>query len=210
MLGHGAKFDHKKDQAIAAVLSHRKVEEAARAVGISANTLLRWLKEPGFDAAYREARRAAARESIARLQDASGAAVTTILKIMVDSNLPAGTRLRAAEIVLNQMAKAIEIEDIDERVTELERAASSANRLRKRSAILPWSSTEALPEPAITPALISAGPQLSASHQAEVNDDAAQLRLTSASGNHTSSAVEPSCHEAAVLTDRMTVDEKVR
>jgi transposase-like protein len=45
MLGHGAKFDHKKEQAIAALLSHRNVEAAARAVGISSNTLLRWTKE---------------------------------------------------------------------------------------------------------------------------------------------------------------------
>jgi hypothetical protein len=33
MLGHGAKFDHKKEQAIAALLS-QNVEAAARAVGI--------------------------------------------------------------------------------------------------------------------------------------------------------------------------------
>ena len=85
MLGHGAKFDHKKEQAIAALLSHRNVEEAARAVGISSNILLRWTKEPEFDAAYREARRTASCQSIARLQDASGAAVTTVLKIMLDS-----------------------------------------------------------------------------------------------------------------------------
>jgi len=63
MLGHGAKFDHKKEQAIAALLSHRNVEAAARAVGISSNTLLRWTKEPEFDAAYgrRGARRPANR-----------------------------------------------------------------------------------------------------------------------------------------------------
>src|ERR1039458_7906129 len=54
MVGHGAKFGHKVEQAIAALLSHRNVEEAARAVGISANTLLRWLKEPEFEAACRE------------------------------------------------------------------------------------------------------------------------------------------------------------
>ena len=59
MLGHGAKFGHKKEQAIAALLSHRNVEEAARAIRISANTLQRWIKEPEFDAAYREARRTA-------------------------------------------------------------------------------------------------------------------------------------------------------
>ena len=45
MLGNGAKFDHKKEQAIAALLSHRNVEAAARAVGISSNTLLRWAKD---------------------------------------------------------------------------------------------------------------------------------------------------------------------
>ena len=155
MLGHGAKFDHKKEQAIAALLSHRNVEAAARVVGISANTLLRWTKEPEFEAAYREARRTASCQSIARLQDASGAAVTTVLKIMLDSNVSPGTRLRAAEIVLAHTAKAIEIEDIDVRVAELERAAGSAQRSRKRTAILTFSSTKALPGRS-APAQISA------------------------------------------------------
>jgi transposase-like protein len=102
MLGHGAKFSQKMEQAIAALLSHRSVEEAARAVGISPNTLLRWMKEPEFEAALREAQRTAFSEAIGRLRDFAGAAVTTVLKIMVDSNAPAGTRLRAAEIVLEQ------------------------------------------------------------------------------------------------------------
>jgi transposase-like protein len=156
MVGHGAKFGHKIEQAIAALLSHRNVEEAARAIGISANTLLRWTKEPEFDAAYREARRTAFSQSLARLQHASGAAVTTVLKIMLDWKAPAGTRLRAAEVVLEQASKAIEMEDIEARVAELERAADSANRSRKRSAILTLSSTKALPGPPTMPAQISA------------------------------------------------------
>ena len=156
MLGHGAKFGPKMEQAIAALLCHRNVEAAARAVGVSANTLLRWAKEPEFDAAYREARRAAFCQSIAPLQQASSAAVTTVLKIMLDTNAPAGTRLRAAEIVLGQTAKSIEIEDIEARVVELERAAGSANRSRECSAILTCLSTKALPGPATTPAQISA------------------------------------------------------
>jgi len=32
MLGHGARFDQKMEPAIAALLSHRNVEDAARAV----------------------------------------------------------------------------------------------------------------------------------------------------------------------------------
>ena len=42
-------------RSIAALLSQRNVEEAARVVGISPNTLLRWMKIPEFDKAYTEA-----------------------------------------------------------------------------------------------------------------------------------------------------------
>jgi transposase-like protein len=76
MKGHGTQFARKMDAAIAALLTQRNLEEAARSIGIAPNTLLKWMKEPEFDAAYREARRAAFRQSIARLQQASSAAVT--------------------------------------------------------------------------------------------------------------------------------------
>jgi hypothetical protein len=124
--GHGTKFGHKKEQAIAALLVQRSFDEAARAVGIAPKTLLRWLKDPEFDAEYRKARRAAFSQSVARLQQASGAAVSTLLKIMVDTNAPASTRVRAADSVLDHAAKAIEIEDIEVRVAELERAAGAS------------------------------------------------------------------------------------
>lgn len=123
VVGHGAKFGRKKEEAIVALLTHRNVEEAARAVGIGPNTLLRWMKESTFDAAYREARRATFRQSVARLQQAAGAAVSTLLKVMVDPGTPASTKVRAADSVLSHAAKAIELEDIDARVTALELAA---------------------------------------------------------------------------------------
>ena len=123
MAGPGAKFTRKKEEAIAALLTQRNIEEAARAVGIGTQTLLRWMKVPDFDKAYREARRAAFSQSVARLQQASGAAVSTLLKIMVDPGAPASTRVRAADSVLDHSAKSIEIEDIEARVAALERAA---------------------------------------------------------------------------------------
>ena len=57
MIGHGTKFGRKMDDAIAALLTHRNVEEAAAAVPISTKTLLRWMKEPEFERAFRAARR---------------------------------------------------------------------------------------------------------------------------------------------------------
>jgi len=126
LVGHGAKFGRKRDEAIAALLTQRNIEEAAKSISIGTQTMLRWLKIPEFQTAYREARRAAFRQSIARLQQASTAAVSTLLKIMVDPNAPASTRVRAADSVLDHAKQAIEIEDIDVRVAELERAAEMA------------------------------------------------------------------------------------
>src|SRR5277367_2965856 len=123
MTGHGAKFGRKQEEAIAALLTQRNVEEAARAIGIGAKTLLRWLKVPEFQAAYRKARRDAYSQSIARLQQGTAAAATTLLKTMIDPTTPASVRVRAAEAIFNHAAKAIEIEDIEARVAALELAS---------------------------------------------------------------------------------------
>lgn len=126
MTGHGAKFGRKQEEAIIALLSHRSIDDAAQAIRIAPRTLLRWMKEPEFHAAYREARRVAFRQSVARLQQASSAAVSTLLKVMVDTATPPATKVRAADSVLDHSAKAIEIEDIEARVAALEEAAQKA------------------------------------------------------------------------------------
>ena|SRR5947209_8224396 len=125
MAGLSAKLGRKKEEAIAALLTQRNFEEAARVAGVGVRTLYRWSNEPNFDEAYREARRAAFSQSVARLQQASSAAVSTLLKIMVDPNAPAASRVRAAGSVLDHATKAIEVEDIEVRVSELERAAEA-------------------------------------------------------------------------------------
>jgi hypothetical protein len=128
MKGHGAKFGRKQEEAIAALLTQRNIDEAAKSVGIATNTLLKWMKEPGFDAEYRRARRAAFGQAVARLQQGTSAAATTLLKTMIDTNTPASVRIRAAEAIFNHAAKAIEIEDIEVRVSELERAAEAQRK----------------------------------------------------------------------------------
>jgi len=128
MRGHGAKFSRKMEEAVAAVLTQKNLEEAARSVGIGTATLLRWQKMPEFKAALRQARRDAYSQSIGRLQQATSAAVSTLLKTMVDPGTPPSTKVRAADSVLSHAAKAIELEDIEARVSELERAAEEASK----------------------------------------------------------------------------------
>jgi transposase-like protein len=132
MKGHGTKFGRKKEEAIAALLTQRNMEEAARAIGIGANTLLRWLQDSEFKDAYRKARRDAYSQAMARIQQASGAAVSTLLRVLVDPNTPASSKVRAADSILDHSAKAIEIEDIEARVSELERAADGLKLDRTR------------------------------------------------------------------------------
>ncbi len=123
MTGHGAKFGRKKEEAIAALLTQRNIEEAARSIDVTPKTLLRWLQVPEFNKAFREARRHAFGQAVARLQQGTSAAATTFLKMMIDPNVPASVRLRAAEAIFTHAAKAIEIEDIEARVTALELAS---------------------------------------------------------------------------------------
>ena len=124
----GGKFKRKQEDAITALLTQRNIEEAAKAAGIGANTLLRWLKVPEFEKAYRDARRKAFGQSIARLQQGTSAAATTLLKLLIDQNTPASVRARVADSIFNHAAKAIEIEDIEARVSELERATESTRK----------------------------------------------------------------------------------
>ncbi len=128
MSGHGSKLKRKLEEAVAAMLTQRNVEEAAHSVGISVATLMRWQKLPEFETAYRGAKRAAYGQAIARLQQGTSAAATTLLKVLIDPNTPASVRVRAAEAIFNHSAKAIEIEDIEARVTALEAAASEQAR----------------------------------------------------------------------------------
>jgi len=128
MAGHGEKLGRKQEDAIAALLTQRNIEEAARAAGVGTRTLIRWLKLPNFGKEYRKARREAVHQSVARMQQATGAAATTVLKLMTDMNIPAAVRFRAAECVFDRAFKGVELEDIEERVSALERAAEASGR----------------------------------------------------------------------------------
>ena len=49
---------------------------------------------------------------------------------MIDPNVPASVRVRAADSVLNHASKAIEIEDIEARLSELERATEASRQMK--------------------------------------------------------------------------------
>ena len=115
----------KAEKIILALLEHGTIEKAAAALSVSDVTVWRWLQKPEFQEGYRRARREAFSRSVARLQHASSAAVSTLLRVMVDKDAPAGSRVRAADCVLDHAKSAIETEDIEVRLERLEQAGMS-------------------------------------------------------------------------------------
>jgi transposase-like protein len=124
MKGHGSQYGRKKEAAISALLTQRGIEDAARSIDVAYSTLRRWMRIPEFDAEYRQARRDVVFQSVARLQQNSGAATATILKLMVDPASPPACRLKAADRVIEIGLHGIVVEDVEARVSALEHKAS--------------------------------------------------------------------------------------
>jgi hypothetical protein len=114
------KLTANQQRAIAALLIEPNIREAAKAAKISETTLFRWLKDEAFDKAYMDARRHATGQAIAHLQQSSTKAVKTLCEVMDDTQAPTSSRVTAAKTVLELSMKSVEIEDLAQRLAQLE------------------------------------------------------------------------------------------
>jgi hypothetical protein len=120
MKGHGEKLSRKQAVLISALLTAPTLAAAAQTAGIGAVTAWRWLKEPTFQAAYREARRAVVQQALVQVQHATGEAVATLRSVMQDPEAPASARVSAAKTILETAVKGVELEDLEARIAALE------------------------------------------------------------------------------------------
>ena len=117
-----SKNVRQREQLILALLQQPSLEKAAASIAISPVTAWRISKTAEFKTEYRKARGEAYSQSVARLQQASGAAVSTLLQVMIDKTTPPASRMRAVDCVRDRAAKSMELDDIED-LAELERAA---------------------------------------------------------------------------------------
>ena len=125
MVRHGEKLSRKKEDAIAALLTCKTVAEAAEVASIGQNTLFRWLRMEDFKTAYRNARKEVVAQAIAQIQNGLSDAVKTLTDIMKDNKAPASARVAAGKIMLDMAIRAIETEDLEARITKIERKFSN-------------------------------------------------------------------------------------
>jgi len=118
--GHGEKWSRKKDIAIVALVTEPTIADAAKKAGISHATLHKWLQIKDFKDAYREARREAVSAAISRLQRTATEAVDALRDVMSDPENPASARVSAARAILEIAVKAVELEDLEARIEDLE------------------------------------------------------------------------------------------
>src|SRR5262245_39565095 len=123
MKGHGEKLSRKQEALISALLTAPTLADAAQTAGIGEVTAWRWLKEPTFQTAYRDARRAVVQQAITQVQQATGEAVETLRSVMQDPEAPASAKVSAAKNILDTAVKAVEVEDLEARITALEQQA---------------------------------------------------------------------------------------
>ncbi len=115
-----------KEKALSALVNSPSIREASRASGLSEETLYRFLKDKEFLAEYRSARRATVENAITQIQNATSEAVETLQRNLRCEN-PAA-EIRAAQIILDNALKGVELVDILERLEQIENAVEAENK----------------------------------------------------------------------------------
>ena len=115
-----------KEKALAALLESASIADAAKRCELSQETLYRYLKDKEFVTDYRNARRQVVENSITQLQQASGEAVEALRRNLSCTNPQA--EIRAAQIILDNALKGVELVDILERLEQIENAVETENK----------------------------------------------------------------------------------
>jgi len=141
MSGHGEKLSRKQEAAIAALLGQPTLPLAAQTCGLHEKTLRRWLKLPGFAAAYLEARRRVVQHTIAQSQQVSAQALLVLRAVMLSDKAPASARVTAARSIVELAVKGLETEDILQRIEALEAQNAQRGSVSKLLLLCPSTTT---------------------------------------------------------------------
>jgi len=109
-------------KALAALLAHSSIRDAAKACRLSEETLYRFLRDAAFLKEYRDAGRKTVENAISRIQQTTSEAVVTLQRNLHCESPAVG--VRTAQIILETAIKGVETLDILERLDRLENGNS--------------------------------------------------------------------------------------
>lgn len=104
-----------------ALMATNTIIEACREAGITNNTGHKYLNNPEFKQAYMKLRRETMQQATNKLQQSAVLAVETLESVMSDiDNSTPSARVQAARAVLENAYRSLELDDIQQRIEELE------------------------------------------------------------------------------------------
>lgn len=117
----------KKDQALAALVTHSTIREASKSSGIPERTLWRYMEQPDFSERLAVEKGKLISSASDRLKSKLDAATQAIADVMEDAEAPPQTRVNAARTILEFSLKYTEMADVIHRLNELERQVMADN-----------------------------------------------------------------------------------
>jgi hypothetical protein len=125
--GHGEKRSRRLDIFLALLLVTRTAEQAAEQAGISKRTAARWMSEPDVIARLRQAGQETWSRASAQIQAASVEAVECLRETMRTAESESA-RVTAAKALLELGQRAIELNNLEQRLERLEQIARSPEK----------------------------------------------------------------------------------
>lgn len=113
-----SEISAKQNKLIALLLTEKTIDAACAKANVAVTTYWRWMQDENFLSEYRKVRRGILENTIAKLQSVTHQAIETLERNLNCEN-PA-TEIRAAQIILEQSLKGLEILDVENRVEMLE------------------------------------------------------------------------------------------
>ena len=109
-----------------ALLTSDTITEAYKKAGIAEHTAYKYLADEEFSKEYTEQKRASLRHVSTRLNEIALRSIAILDEIANDQEQTGASRIRAVEVALNYAYKGMEIEDQNNRLTEIENMLEEA------------------------------------------------------------------------------------
>lgn len=115
------KLNAKQVLFLKALLTSGTVKEAYEKAGIAEHTAYKYLSDDDFNKEYTEQKRASLRHVSTRLNDIALRSIAILDEVANDKEQTGASRIRAVEVALSYAYKGMELEDLNNRLTEIER-----------------------------------------------------------------------------------------
>lgn len=116
------------EKMLEALLSCGSVRKAAAALGCSPATVRNRLKDTAFRQRYDEERGNVLADATEQMKSKVTAAVDTLHAVMTDENCAASVRVSAADSLLRHTLRFVEVTELADRISALERLTESEGR----------------------------------------------------------------------------------